>query len=271
MKESGKRTGDVVKAIKVKKNDVIVSFESGEKIILSADSYTDFRLYEGKELSASDIKDIQSYSKSDIYYKAALRMLSRDNYSTHDVREKLMAKGADFKTASEITLRLTKQGLLDDSRFAKTYAEDVAEFRLYGKNKVLFKLRSAGIPDKILAELEFPEENELSKAIRFAKTLDIKYKAQPDSKKFAKAIISLRDRGFTPEIAEKAVEASLSHNDHETELKRLNKDYLAIAAKFGRKYEGYELSRRIFAALSRKGYSYEDIKSVVEVNANDDF
>ena len=32
-----------------------------------------------------------------------------------------------------------------------------------------------------------------------------------------------------------------------------------------------EKSRRIFAALSRKGYSYEDIKSVVEVNANDDF
>lgn len=270
MKESGRKTGDVVRAIKAKKDGAIVFFESGNKIPLSLSAYTDFRLYEGKEVTPAELKDLREYSKSDIYYQSALRLLSRDNYSSHDLKQKLLSKGADPKTAGKIVVRLSEQGLLDDALYAKTYAQDVAAFRLYGKNRIIFKLRSSGIPDHILQSLEFPEEEELSKALSFAKTLDIKYKAQPDSKKFAKATLALRERGFAPEIAEQAVALSLSHNDHEEEVKALNKDYLATAAKLGRKYEGYALSRRIFAVLSRKGYAYEDIINVMEVNKDDD-
>ena len=57
-----------------------VIFESGEKIALSESSYSDFRLYEGKEVSVSEMEKLLAFVDEDQYYSYALRLLGKEIY-----------------------------------------------------------------------------------------------------------------------------------------------------------------------------------------------
>lgn len=51
--------------------------------------------------------------------------------------------------------------------------------------------------------------------------------------------------------------------DEEQEFELLNKELDKQYRKFSKKYEGYELNQRLTQALTRKGFSYDDIKSAL--------
>ena len=48
------------------------------------------------------------------------------------------------------------------------------------------------------------------------------------------------------------------------EKEKLVNDYQKIKRRYMNKYEGYELKKRIFAALANKGYKPNEIKTVLE-------
>ena len=127
---SAKSIGKTIKTVSTKKKGIQVEFEDGEKLLLSEDVFTEFHLYDGKELSESESRKLKELAGQDVYYAYALKLLSKDMYSCHQVKEKVLAKGAEPELASKIVSRLRKAGLLDDERFARTFASDVGDLRL---------------------------------------------------------------------------------------------------------------------------------------------
>ena len=266
MNVSEKRTGETltVVSVKAKAKEVRVLLSNGDKISLSVNSFTEFHLYAGKELSPKELDALLAFSAQDEAYTRAINYVSRDAYSTVEMERKLLAKGYEPKVVSSVIGRLTEAGLLDDMTFARTYAEDVSDLRLVGYNRVLFELRSKGVSEEIIAQLSFPREVELDKAIRYAKGLDRRYYRVPFAKRVLRINRALLERGFDESVAYEAAKATASPIDPDVEKAELEKAYALAEAKYSRKYEGYELSRHIYASLARKGFPHDHIKAIME-------
>ena len=260
---SGKQTGKTIKEIKRKASTVVVILSDGTKLKLSHSSYTEFRLYEGKELSEEELSSLLSYEKEGEFYDYALRLLGKENYTVSSLRNKLLGKGADEKQTESIIARLKKEDLLNDERYAMIYVEDIAYLRLIGKNKVLAELRYKGIEGDALLRLSFPEEKELEKARSAAALLNKKYAKAANGAKKDKAIRALISRGFSYEIAYKAIDGTLTPNDEETEKNGLLRDFELAYARYSHKYEDKKAFEATLKCLLRKGYDYEDVVALI--------
>lgn len=73
----------------------------------------------------------------------------------------------------------------------------------------------------------------------------------------------MMNKGFSYTEAKDAFETLNIEKDEEQEFELLNKELDKQYRKFSKKYEGYELNQRLTQALTRKGFSYDDIKSAL--------
>lgn len=260
-----KRTGEnVVSSVKVMPQGVKVVLSSGEKVILSLDTYTEFHLYVGKQLEPAEYQKILEYAGHDDCYVSALRYVGRDMYSKEEIARKLLAQGYAYSTVSEVINRLEEQKLIDDVAFARTYADDVGDLRLIGSQRIIYDLRSKGIDESILSSLPFPKEKEMEKAVRLATSLDRRYYRTPYAKRVLKINSILLNRGFDGTIAHEAAAQATSASDPGVERVELEKAYHLAEMKFSRKFTGYELKQRIYAALIRKGFPHDEVKEIME-------
>ena len=267
---SAKSTGKTIKTVSTKKKGIQVEFEDGEKLLLSEDVFTEFHLYDGKELSESELRKLKELAGQDVYYAYALKLLSKDMYSCHQVKEKVLAKGAEPELASKIVSRLRKAGLLDDERFARTFASDVGDLRLYGRNKIVYELKVKGVPYSIITDLSFPEEEELDKAKRYGKMVDARSGKTPYEQKKFKIVKALLNRGYDLRIAEEAAESSATKIDPKDEEMALSRQFDLARSKYSRKYFGYELKEHIRAYLIRRGFAFERIQEKLQEIDNED-
>lgn len=255
-----------VLAVKAKKDGVRIYLSDGEKITMSPESYTDFHLYENKELSAEEQKKIQSYVDQDEAYRRALRYLGRELYSSMELWRKLVAKGYEEQTVNAVIRRLKEAKLLDDEHFAKVFAEDIAQLRGIGRNRILYELRIKGVDDRILSSLAFSEEVERKNAVRVGEVLNRRYIKTPHNKRLRKINHALIERGFDESIAHEAAARVITPDDPEVEMAELEKCFRLAKIKYERKYEGYDLRNHIYAYLIRKGFPYDEVKDYLEEN-----
>ena len=262
---SAKNIGDVtVESVKEKKKSVSISFSNGEKVSLSPDAFVEFLLYEGKKVEPEEMKKILAYAEEDDYYVYALRLLAKEIYTSYILRGKLINKGADPKVAQRVVDRLTEDGLVNDEEYAKIYVNDIAEFRLYGKNRTLAKLKEKGISEEILSSFEFKEEDEEKRAKRSCESLDRRYAKYPYEKKKEKAYEYLLGRGYDRELVRKIVEECISETPKDLEKELLAKDFYLAKHKYYKIEDLYKRKQKIMALLLRKGYRYEDINALIE-------
>ena len=260
---SGKQTGNIIKEIKKKPSEVIVVFESGDKLKLSFSTFTEFRLYPQKEVSEKELASLLDYEKEGEYYDYALRLLGKENYTIATLSKKLAGKGAEEKQISSIVKRLKDSGMLDDENYAKIYANDVADIRCLGRNRVMADLKEKGIASDILLSLRFDDQKELEKASTAVSLLSKRFARSANEAKKNKAIKALLNRGFSYEIALKAVEENLKANDEEEEHIQLLRDYDLAFVRFSRKFEGNKVWDAVTKYLLRKGYHYEEVSELI--------
>ena len=268
---SEKSTGDVISAIKTRKKNkgVTLLFASGEKIKLSEAAYSDFRLYEGKEVGSEEMKQLLAFGMEDEFYTYALRLLNKEIYTSYDLFNKLTHKGASYEVARSIIKRLREAKLIDDEEYARIYATDLADFRLYGKNRTIARLKEKGISDEIISRLSFPDDKELERAIRFIELLNKKLSKTPSNRKKSKAFSALLAKGYDREIAQEALK-KLASTPEAIEAEALAKDFYIAKNKYYKYEDLYIRKQKIFAYLGRKGYRYEDIKRLLEEEYNED-
>lgn len=252
----------LIKSIKVYKDHVTLSFVKHDKVQISKEAYLSSYLYEGKSISKKDIDKLLEITALSTLLNYALSLISKRHYSERKLIEKLKAKDNNKTAISGVVSKLKENNLLDD----KALMEDLIAWddeRNFGHNRIIKHLKDQGIPDNLVIKAHFPVSNELKKAKALLPKLDKKYAKYAFESKKKHIFNALIAQGYEIEVAKQVV--GLAKKDQpKKEKEKLMNDFLKIKHRYENKYEGYELKKRIYAALVNKGYKYNEIKTVLE-------
>ena len=135
--------------------------------------------------------------------------------------------------------------------------------RNFGQNKIVKHLKDKGIPDALINKVNFPQSIERKKAKTLLDKLDRKYAKYAYESKKKHVYQALVAQGYNHDIA-REVTNDLKRKNDKVEQSLLTRDYEKIKSRYEKKYEGYQLKQKIYAALVNKGYKYQEIKKVLE-------
>ena len=128
----------------------------------------------------------------------ALRLLSFKPRSILELRNRLKLKKYDSELIDRVVDGLKRQGLLDDEKYAKLFANSRTHTRPSGKRQLEFDLKRKGLSGetitKALKSLDDYDEKKAAKdliSVRFQKMTGL-----PDEKKKARLFGFLKRRGF---------------------------------------------------------------------------
>ena len=261
MNEQSRKTGkEITKITSSSKKKKVTVFFGQEKVEVSQDVFSDYYLYVGKVLTNKEYKELIFKIKQDSLYQYALSFAIKGCYSTFEIITKLKAKASEDQSIRDIITRLKKYDLLDDKQLALDYKE-LKESELYGMNRIKDDLLHKKVIDpSIVNSLRFTHELEHAK--KAAEALEKKLDRYPYNAKINKGIEALERRGFSYDVASKAVERY--KKDQRFENKQIKITGETLLKQYKRKYSGYDLRQHMFAALARRGYNVESINQYLE-------
>lgn len=238
---------------------VILRF-TDEKISIHPNTYTELKLFPGKELSEKDIKDIKYLDELDEYLEYIKKVIVKNPKSESEIKERLTKKGASKKQIKSIIDKLKMYHLIDDKYLIKETVENL-EYRKMGKNKIIETLKKKGFTPEAIQKLEFDDQNELKKAKLLLPSLERKNAKYPYQVKKQHIYASLMRNGYDADIALKVADMA-KPNDKKDELDILRKDYQKVYLRYVKKYPKEDLKRKVCEYLLSKGYRYNDIKQI---------
>lgn len=247
--------------IKILKNKVNISFDNANKLSIDKEVFTNFYLYEGKELTRDEYKSILELNDTNKLLQYALKLRSKAIYSEYKLREKLYSKEASKRSVDKVIKILKGYDLIDD----KAYASDLVEYYNslnYGENKIKTKLAEKGIFKETIDKMKFPISIEKKKANNLLPKLEKKYDKYNASSKKSHIYNAYILEGFSKDIASEMTNKIKSPNQKD-ELDKLKSDYLKTKTRLERKYKGKELKQKILSSLLTKGYKMNDILKVL--------
>ena len=126
---------------------------------------------------------------------AALEILSRRDYSSGELRSRLLGKGYDPGVIAELIERLSAEKLLDDARYLETFVAYHAS-RGQGPNRVREDLRRLGLPGAeiegtLAAYPDWPSQLKRAREKKFGTSLPTNYADRQRQARF------LAYRGFS--------------------------------------------------------------------------
>lgn len=251
-----------IQKIEYTKKEIIIYFSyqgKEEKIALSPSTYSDFYLYEGKEVSKQEMKEIKRKNDLNYAFSYAYSCIQKRDYSSASLQKKLLAKGIKEEDALEVVHALKEQHVLDDVRFAKDRVE-ILEEKGYGKYYIIEDLKKEGISDAILAQFSFEKERE--KIDKILPILSRKWGHENDQTKRKHIFQSLLRLGYDKDLIAAAF-LTLEEPNEEEELQKCDRMYQKYLRTYQNRYQNYELKQRIISTLMRKGFSYDIIKQVM--------
>ncbi len=254
-----------ISEIKFNKKGQAVIKVGAESLTVPPNVFTNYYLFEGKEISEDDIKKIKRDIANETLYKYGLGLASKMSYSSKEIRDKLIAKSDDKNAYKSVMARLNDTGLLDDENYALEYKEE-KEKACYGKNRILETLKyEKGIPDSITSKLMFMDEKE--HASMYLRNIEKKYSRISFQEKKRKVRDSLLRRGFDEHVIHSVI-GELT-KDETMEYENLEKLANNTLKKYKAKYNEREARQKTFESLMRKGYSSKNICKVLGELEND--
>ena len=251
-----------IKNIKMYKDHVTLSFFKGEPLKISKEAFVSSYLYAGKNLSSKDIANLEEITAMTNLLNYALQIVSKKHLSEKEMLEILLKKEDNYVAAKKVITKLKENDLLDD----KAFMQDLIAWdneRNFGQNKIIKHLKDKGIPEALINKVNFPQSLEKKKAKALLDKLDRKYSLYAYESKKKHVYQALVSQGYNHDIA-RDVTNDLKRGNDKVERSLLNKDYEKIKNRYEKKYEGYQLKQKIYAALINKGYKYQEIKKVLE-------
>ncbi len=137
----------------------------------------------------------------------AMQLCSRKEYSSKEIRDKIISWGCSVNDAQLIIDNLIAQKFLDDQRYAEAYVNDKLRFNKWGRIKIAYMLKMEGINSEIIQDVvsgidmisyEQLLEDELAKK---HKTIKATNTDEITGKLYRFAV----GRGFEPELVNRTI------------------------------------------------------------------
>ncbi len=187
---------------KKKKNRVNLYIDGEFSLGLYKDTVVKFHLYEGKEITALQLSEIQ-YNENLSYAKEKTRnYLSYRPRSKKEIRDYLQLKGFNKEVIDEVVSDFEQAGLLDDLVFAEMWVKDRSMRNPKGNFIIRQELKNKGISDLDI-EKALKETDERENAHKAAAKALRKIQGKD------KIIAYLARRGFPHYLSREVVEQVL--------------------------------------------------------------
>ena len=253
----------IITKIKVYKKKVTIYVDK-KKIDVDKSVYPNFYLYEGKDLSPKELKEIENANSNVKLLAYAMKLRQKSVISEYKLREKLYNKEASKKDVDYVIKMMKAYDLINDEALANDYLEYYNSLN-YGKNKIKSKLSEKGIFEEYINKLKFPASIELKKAKNLLPKFEKKYEKYNSVSKKQHIYNAYIQQGFDIDVAKEMV-GQVKDSNPKDELTKLKSDYSKVKTRLSRKYQKKELKQKCIQALLQKGYRLNDIIKVVEGN-----
>ncbi|MBM6931619.1 RecX family transcriptional regulator [[Clostridium] spiroforme] len=259
--------------VKNMKNEVVFSYDENESAVsleLTDKIIEEFGIEKGKTFDRDQfdaLKDLEQVSRA---YNKALKYLTVKDYTYHQMRKKLMDKGDYDDTQLDATLDLLcEKNLINDELYSINYLKRCSRLGI-GINKAIYNLRNYGVDSEVIDHcLDELDDEEYQAATHLIDSY-FKKNSTNSFKNIQKRIKEkLYIKGFTIDTIEKAMSDYDFIYDDEKEKQTLEKEIDKIYKRYSMKLNSKELKNKLIDTLLRKGYNYDDIKSVLISKEND--
>ena len=248
--------------VKIGVKKVVLIFDNGDKFEILPNTYTEYNFFPGKALSKKDIDVIKFNDEIGKYLEYSTKLLASKAYSKHQLKEKLIKKGAKEAQIEAIIDRLVKYQLLDDKEVIKDFL-DYANYKHFGYNKIKDELSKKGISSIYIEKIKYDEDREIKHASILLEGYIKKYSRYNYYQTKRHIYEALLRQGYTYDVATKVCE-KLPPLDEKKEFELLKVDYQKAKKKYEGKYGPYETIDKISEYLMQKGYRYKDIAKLKE-------
>ena len=168
----------------------------------------EFHLEEDKRLSPQELKQILWSADREKLKEKAYRYLAIRPRSEKELRQKLRLKGAGAKLIEEVVGELKDKGLIDDQKFAQSWAESRMANKPMGKFLLRRELLQKGIKRDTIEQVvqeTYREEDEVELARNLLRRKARMYK-NPEEVKIKKRMADfLLRRGFSYDVVRQAI------------------------------------------------------------------
>jgi len=245
----------IEKLKKLKNGKYKLELDNGESLVTYDDIIIKNMLFNGKNLDNRILSEISiNNNYYEIYYKV-VKMISSKWRSKKEIIDYLTKNEVDQKLQERVIKELEKNGLLNDYRFATSYANDAISLRKNGEYKIADDLRNFGIAEEIIEEviskLDYTliEENLVS-IITKRNNLNRTNSLYQLKSKLNNELVRL---GYDSSLVNKKLNLLLKENDAVYQ-----KEYDRLYKKYSKKYSGNELNYKIKQVLYQKGFNYHE-------------
>lgn len=172
-------------------------FSAGKEDIIK------FTITKGKEIEEEELLNLISKCEETEAYDYALVLLGIKDYSSKDMRKKLIQKQYSNQTIDFILSKLQSLEFINDERYAEKYIEYCLSIKKSGRNKIMYDLQNKGINASNIESLDIDEEKQFENACNLAlkKMNSVKNTSNPREK----VIRYLLSRGYEFDLIKKVV------------------------------------------------------------------
>ena len=247
-----------MKIVKVKINDKTakISFDNGNVLQISLETYLNHHLLVGEEISQEEIDEVSCANKIDLIKLDLLKKLSRKRLSVKESKEYLQENGLTNEQITKIIASYQDNGLINDIELGQTLIDYCLVVKK-GKNYLKRKFSERGIQGNYEEIIDsYLDENRYRENIEY---LIDKYKKLGKNKSnsvLSRYIIDkLIENGY-----EKEEFISLVGNFKNDEIEIVNKE---IKRFFVNREVNEENIAKITKKLLSKGFNYGIIKQAI--------
>jgi len=190
--------------------------EPGEAVLtIHEDTLVGWRLLKGKHLTAEEYAKLLEEEQKEEAYRAALGMLERKARTTAELSRALKRKGFGQEAIAGCVERLRTNRMVDDSAFARRFAEQRAANQRKGRMLIRQELMQRGVAkpeiEQAIGAIEPEVEEQSALALARKKWPSVKGN---DRERKQKLMAMLMRRGYTGSVARSAAQqAAAEAND----------------------------------------------------------
>ena len=189
--------------------------EPGEAVLMiHEDTLVGWRLLKGKRLTAEEYAKLRDEEQKEEAYRAALGMLERKARTTAELARALKRKGFSQEAIEGCVERLRTNRMVDDSAFARRFAEQRAANQRKGRMLIRQELLQRGVAkpeiEQAIGAIEPEIEQQSALALARKKWPSVKGN---DRERKQKLMAMLMRRGYTGSVARSAAQQAASEAD----------------------------------------------------------
>ena len=253
----------ILKFKKISNDKYKLYLDNNETITLYEDVIINNNLLLTKQIDNKEIKNLLNQNNEVYAYGLALKFISIRMRSKKEVYDYLLKKNISQYLIDIIIDKLLKEGYLNDFKFSCSYINDQMLLSNYGPYKIKNNLIKYGVDSDIINEaIEGIKEDVVIEKLSKLLEKQVKIKKGSTNLLKVKLVNYFINLGFDKEMIIKELDSYELKSDPE----KLKHEYNKLYNKYKNKYEGSKLTYFIAQKLYSKGYTSDDIASVIKDN-----